>query len=418
VDLFSIADNRIALGYEFTSSYILGETPFSYMPISDRARVLRDDYEYVYRHYTAKGVSIPFTKRAADSVRSKAGRSVLTSVRAWPQKSFGNASTPGASTIGYPAGSAAAKPVTIPADAIIVTPGQSIQSALDAASGTGKWVVLKKGIHTFPATLNIPSNITITGEGIATVLFLDPASGNREAMINKDVDLHDVTIRDLVIECNTKTEIPSDPNSNRSYRGGYNRGGIVFRSTKEDQMKNIVLTNITVQNGTYNGVFISGASVVNIIGVDLNENGATVPPGSKLNHNLLLTHCSRITVKDSRLSTSAFGAGLNLEHCNDVTVSNNEIVRNAYYGMLITESKNVSISNNLVEGNDRTGIMIEFLQNGCEKISVTNNLVHYNNGYALEAYAVKNMKSEKNRYAGNGNDKTQEKISVEKLIIM
>ena len=418
VDLFSIADNRIALGYEFTASYILGETPFSYMPISERARVLRDDYEYVYRHYTAKGVNVPYTKRAADSVRSKASRSILTSVRAWPQVKSANTNLR-PSTIGYIAGAAAAaKQTNFPADAIVVNPGQSIQSALDAASGSNKWVVLKKGLHSFPATLNIPSNITIAGEGPGTVLFLDPASGNREAMVNKDVDLHDVTIRDLVIECNSKTEIPSDPNSNRSYRGGYNRGGIIFRSTKESQMKNIMLTNVTVQNGTYNGVFISGAAGVNITAVDLNENGATVPPGAKLNHNLLITHCTAVVIKDSRLSTSAFGAGVELEHCDGVTVSNCEIVRNAYYGVLVSESKNVTINSNLVEGNDRTGIMIEYLRNGCENISASNNIVHYNNGLGLEAYGVKNMKSDKNRYNGNGNEKMQEKISAEKYIIM
>jgi parallel beta-helix repeat protein len=392
--------------------------PFSYVPISDRARVLRDDYEYVYRHYSAIGVNIPFTRRAADSVRPKASRSILTSIRVWPKKLSGNPSSVKASSFGYIAGALAAKAFTFPADAIIVNPGQSIQSALDAASGSGKWVVLKKGIHTFPNTLVVPSNITIVGEGIETILFLDPASGNREAMINKDIDLHDVTIRDLVIECNVKTEIPSDPNSNRSYRGGYNRGGILFRAVKEGQMKNISLNNITIRNGTYNGIFISGASGVNITGVDLNENGATVPPGAKLNHNLLLTHCSQVTVKDSRLSTSAYGCGLALEHCNEVTVTNCEIVRNAYYGILVTESSGITISKNLVEGNDRTGIMIEYLQNGCDKITISNNVVHYNNGIGVEAYAVKNIKSANNVYAGNGKDKAQEKISVEKMIIM
>ena len=99
-------------------------------------------------------------------------------------------------------------------------------------------------------------------------------------------------------------------------------------------------------------------------------------------------------------------------------MTNCEIVRNAYYGILITESSGITISKNLVEGNDRTGIMIEYLQNGCDKITISNNVVHYNNGFGVEAYAVKNIKSANNVYAGNGKDKAQEKISVEKMIIM
>ena len=418
VDLFSIADNRLGLGYEFTASFLFGETPHSYLPISERAKNLRDDYEYVYRHYASKGVDLPFTRRAADSVRVRANRSVLTSVRvpiALPKKMI---PAPKASTIGYIAGARKTSAASAPTDAIIVQPGEAIQQALDAAAKSEKWVVLKTGVHKFPATLKIPSGITIAGEGDSTVLFLDPASGNREAMVNTDVDLHDLTIRDLVIECNTRTDIPSDPNSSRSYRGGYNRGGIIFRGLKDGQMKNINLVSVTVRNATHDGVFISGADNVNLERVDLNENGATVPPGARLNHNLLLTHCSNVTISDSRMATSPLGTGITIEHSSGVTVTNCEVARNGFFGIIVSESKNISIANNLIEGNDRTGILVEFLQNGCDRISLTNNLIHYNNGFGVESYACKNLKNEKNRYAGNGNDKVQEKVSAEKTIFM
>ena len=416
VDLFSIASNRIGMGYEFTASYLLGEKPHSYGRISDRAKALRDDYEYVYRHYAAQGVELPFTKRAADSVRSKASRSVLTSVRA----SYGNpqkAGTPKASTIGYIAG-ATEKAVTVPANAVDVAPGEPVQKALDDAAGKGGTVVLKTGIHKLPVSLKIPSGVTLAGEGINTIIFLDPASDNREAIVNASDDLHDVTIRDLVIEGGTRTEIHSDPNSTRSYRGGYNRGGILFRSLKGSQMKNINLVNLTVQNCTYNGVFISGASNVNISRCNFNENGVSVAPGSKLLHNLLLTHCSGITVKDSRLTTSPFGSGVLIEDCEEGSVSNCEIARNGYYGVSIAESKNISLSSNLIEANDRSGVMLEYLFKGSENISISNNVIHYNNGYGLESYAVKNGKAEKNVYVGNGKNAEQQRISNEKFILM
>ena len=418
VDLFSIGNNRIALGYEYTASFLLGEYPHSYVPISERAKNLRDDYEYVYRHYTAKGIDVPFTRRAADSVRSRASRSILSSVRVpvvLPKKIE---PAPKANSTGYIAGATKNPSVPAPADAIVLNPGDSIQRALETAAKSGKTVLLKTGVHKFSATLKIPSNVTIMGEGDSTILFLDPASGNREAMVNADVDLHDVTIRDLVIECNTRTDIPSDPNSARSYRGGYNRGGIIFRGLEDGMMKNINLVNVTVRNATYNGVFISGATKIKIEKVDLNENGVSVPPGAKLNHNLLLTHCSDVDISDSRMATSPLGAGLAMEHCRNVKVTNCEIARNGYYGVLLSESSDIKIVQNLIEANDRSGIMIEFLQNGCEKVTLGYNLVQYNNGYGVEAYAVKNFQSGKNNYAGNGKDKVQEKVSSGKTILM
>jgi hypothetical protein len=100
-DLFSLGDNRIALGYEYTAGFLLGKETQCYGTISQRAKTLRDDYEYVYRHYASQGVDLPNTKRAADSVRSKATRSVLTAFRAPLSGSVKNKSTPQQSHIGY-----------------------------------------------------------------------------------------------------------------------------------------------------------------------------------------------------------------------------------------------------------------------------------------------------------------------------
>jgi len=417
IDFFSIADNRIASGYEYTARFVLGEQPHSYGIISERARKLRDDYEYVYRHYSATGVNVPYTKRAADSIRPTASRSILTAVRTNYGKIKNGISTkPGSS--GYIAGAGFSSSFAYPANSITVEPGQSLQKALDDASATGSWVIVKAGTHVLSSTIKIPSNVTLAGEGLKSILFLDPASGNRETMVNASNDLHDITIRDLVIECALKTDLPSDPNSARSYRGGYNRGGILFRSDSESGMKNIKLINLTVQNGTYNGIFISGAYGITIEHCDFNENGVSVPPGQKLLHNLFLSHCSNVQVLDSRLVTSPYGGGLVLEQVSDASISNCEIARNGYYGILVTECKKVLLKNNLIEANDRSGIMVEFLQESSQDLNITGNFIQYNNGFGVESYAAKNSKFEKNIYALNGNNAKQEKISIDKTILM
>jgi hypothetical protein len=418
VDLFSIGNNRIALGYEYTAKFLLGEKPHCYGVISERAKNIRDDYEYVYRHYTSKGLILPYTRVAADSARSRSTRNTLTAFRVPLNQKIQNSGAPKASTVAYPAGALTSTTVKPPEGSVVVTPGQSIQEALISTAGTGKWVVAKAGIHTLPGTLKIPSGATLAGEGISTVLFLDPQSGVRDAIVNADANMHDVTIRDILIEGNTRTEPGSDPNSTRSYRNPGNRGGIMFLATKEGDMKNINLINITVQNCTYNGVFINGVTGLNIICCDFTENGSSVVPGPKLQHNLLITHCTEITVKDSRLDTSPYGSGLVFDHCRDAKVTNCEIARNAYYGVLISESNTILLSGNLIEGNDRSGIMIEYLFKGSQNTIISKNQIQYNNGYGVESYAARNISVSGNNYAGNGNSEAQQKLSEEKYIIM
>lgn len=418
VDLFSIGNNRIALGYEYTAGFLLGKAPQCYGQISERAKKFRDDYEYVYRHYTSMGIDLPNTRQAADSVRAKASRSVLTAFRAPSDKKVRNQGIPKASPIAYPAGALEKAATAPPANPIRVNPGESIQEAL-ARAGENGWVIATAGLHTIPTTLKIPSGVTLSGEGLQTVIFLDPKSGVRDAIVNAVDDMHDVTICDLVVEGAPGTDPGTDPNSRRSYRGGYNRGGIIFLGQHEGQLKNITLRNITVRNCTYNGVSVAGAENLQVQNCNFDENGSNVVPGPRLQHNLLLSHCSGVTVTDSRLDTSPFGCGIALNHCRQAEIKNCEIARNAWFGLLLSECRNISVSGCLVEANDRSGIMAEFLQSGSSDIRLDDNQIQYNNGFGVESYAAKNLKSANNQFAGNGTDlKSDEKISPEKYIIM
>jgi parallel beta-helix repeat protein len=293
-----------------------------------------------------------------------------------------------------------------------------VQEALNAGGNGNFQVLLKAGIHKIKEPLRIPSNVTLTGEGLKTIIFLDPATGMRDAMTNADSNMHDVTIRNMVIEISDRTDIPSDPNSRRSRGGGYNRGGILFHSMGKGQMKNITLLNLTVRNATFNGVFISGAEDLKIAGCDFDENGGNAVPGQKLQHNLLLTHCRNIDLQDSRLTTSPFGAGISLDHCENVRIRNNEIARNGYYGILIAESRNTEITGNLIEANDRSGIMLEYLYEGNDKLDIRDNNIRFNAGWGVESYATKNLKLLTNDMKQNGNLPEQQKVSSERKILM
>ncbi|NWJ50321.1 MAG: alginate lyase family protein [Bacteroidetes bacterium] len=418
VDLFSIGNNRIALGFEYTAQFLLGEKPYCFNVISERAKNLRDDYEYVYRHYQYKGLELPYVKRAADSVRPQASRSVLTAFRA-PIFNYSPKSTklqPGKTA--FPSGAEMTMAKNYPANAIIVAPGQSLQKAIDSVAGTNRWVVALAGIHTLPTTLKIPSGVTLAGEGRSTILFLSPSSGVRDAIVNAEQDMHDVTIQNLVVEGASSTDPGSDPNSTRSYRSGGNRGGIMFVANNDHSMANLNFIHLTVRNCTYNGVYINGAKFITVDNCDFTESGSSVVPGPRLQHNLLICHSEDITIKDSRLDTSPYGSGIALDHCGKALISDCEIARNAYYGVLLSECHFITVKGNLIEGNDRSGVMIEYLSHGSDNITVNNNTIHFNNGYGLETYSVQNMKSLNNTYAGNGNNQPQQKISDAKFIIM
>jgi Right handed beta helix region/Alginate lyase len=401
IDLFRIADARMALGFEYSASVLMGQRPHAYGIISERAMELRDDFEYVYRHYEAMGISMPWTKMCADSIRSRAHRSILTAIRKWQRPAM-EYPKPGISRIGYPTGAQSAPANPLPASMLTVEPGASVQAAVDEAVSSGRAVLLKKGVHKLTETLRLKSGLTMLGEGLGTILFLDPSSASRDLMSNQGDSLHDVLISDLVLECSNRTEVPSDPNSNRSFRGGWNRGGIVIRTETKGSIRNIALQHITVRNATYHGVFINGAENLSIKHCDFNENGGSVVPGPRLQHNLLISHSRGIEISDCRLTTSPAGAGLSLDHCQDLNMSACEISRNAWDGILIAESRNLRFSGNLIEANDRHGLNAEWLHDGSTGLTVTGNRIQYNAGHGIHASAVKAWFASDNKMEGNG----------------
>lgn len=119
------------------------------------------------------------------------------------------------------------------------------------------------------------------------------------------------------------------------------------------------------------------------------------------------------------MDTSPHGCGIALTSCVDVSVTNCELARNAWFGVLVTESNQIFVSGNLVEANDRSGLMVQYLYRGSENITISKNQIQYNNDFGIESYAGRNIKSANNTFAGNGSDlNSNEKISDEKYIIM
>lgn len=401
VDLFGVADNRLALGFEYTAKYMLGEDVACYGTISDNGRGrFRDIYAPVFRHYREhKGLDMPYTKRAAEKSRRNDADLDLPDD---PAAELTRNGPPRPSSIAALAGAQAGPTAPAPEQAMLVEPGTPLQPTLDACEA-GDWVVLAKGLHTLSSTLRIPSSVTLAGQGIETILFLDPEETG-PALVNASPDFNHVTLRDLVIEGATSDRPPRDPNQDRrqrSYQMAPSRAGIAFSANHAGQMSTLRLTHVTVRNCTHNGVAIRGARDLVIASCDFSDNGSSVVPGPGLHHNLLITRSSDCEVRGSRLDTSPWGCGIDLSHCEQVTLTNNESARNALNGIRVTESADISVLGNLVEGNDHSGIRCYAQMDGCRAITIRENLLRNNGGHGLKTSGVAEETIEENRSLDN-----------------
>lgn len=390
VDLYAVADNRLALGFEYTCKALLKEYVPVYGIMSKRdMEVLRDIYESVYYHYhDIKGIELPFVKQMLGKTRPKGSIGLLTSRTgvSSPAKTFQQLQF---STHIFSTDSLTGAPALVkqeaPAGSVMVQPGESVQEAVDKATKQQGTVLLSKGVHKLPAALKISSNVTIAGQGRETILFLDPAV-NGKTIINTDPDLHDVLIKDLLIEGALNTVTNSDPNAdrrNRSYMNAPAREGISLMSEYPGQMKNIRLENLTIQNFTRSGVSIRGASNISIIRCDVSDNGASVVPGAGFHHNLLITHSNGIVIKDGRFDTSPWGSGIDVSSSENIVIEGNEAARNKMSGIRVTESRQVKLNNNLAEGNDEHGISLASLFDGLTDAEVKNNRLINNTGSGI-----------------------------------
>jgi hypothetical protein len=384
VDLFAEADSRLALGFEYTSRYMLGEDVPAYGKISEETRGrFSDTYHVILQHYRYdKHIAMPYTEKAAEKVLR--AHSVATMFRGDDGKSPANLKpAPEPSKIAVTAGAQKQTTGAMSAGAITVAPGESIQDALDKLKAdNGCTLSLAAGLHTLPATLKLPSGITIAGTGIDCELFLDPAKGKGEAAIaNSEPDMHDVVLRDFVIEGGDAPAASRDPNSDvgrRRLAHGPVRAGIVFQSDETAALRNLRFEHVTVRNCTYSAVELFGAEQVNVFNCDFSGSGGMVPPGPGKNHNLKMNHVSRVAISGSRFADSMWGHGVAVIFGRDVNIRDCEITRNALDGVMIAESRQVTVESCLAEGNGGAGIALETWMEPNQNVVTRNNALRNN----------------------------------------
>jgi hypothetical protein len=411
IDLYRVADNRLALGFEYAAAFLSGRNIPAFGIVSQRDKnEFRDVYESIYNHYkTVKEIEMPYTERIIlNHTREKSSIGMLSAVKVSPKPPPVNgkeALIPDTKAkMPLSTGALDTPAVTPPRGLVIIQSGESIQEAIDKMKGTDQWIFLTKGIHILSEPLRMESNITLAGEGKETILILNP-NINGMTIVNATNNMHDVTIRDLLIEGATQAGIVFDPNEERrrrSYMNAPSRGGILFSADAKNQIKNIRLENLTIQNCTKNGISLKGVSGIKTLHCDFSDNGSSVVPGAGFHHNMHMTRVEDIYIENSRFDTSPWGSGIDFSFARNIVISANEFARNKLFGIRCSECENISIVNNLIEGNDRDGICFDFGMDGSSDGIIKGNLLR-NNG--LSAIAISNSRAiicEGNMQTDNG----------------
>lgn len=390
LDFYRVAQDRLAYGYEQTARMMLGHDMDVYGVLSKRDMdEFRDIYESIFAYYKeVRGIELPYTMEVIQKhTRRESAAGLLTGMRKYsglpdhllrplPSIDFLKPTETGALD----------KPIQeVSENSVIVNPGESVQGAIDQNKGNGKRIVLAKGVHTLKAPLKIYSGTTLSGYGKESILFLSPEM-RTETIVNGEDNISHVTIRDILIEGAVSVTENNDPNHDRrtrSYMSAPSREGIVIRSETGGEIKNLVFENVTIQNFTKNGVLIVGASDVKINRCNFSDNGSSVVPGAGFHHNLNLSHVTDCAITNSRFDTSPWGNGVYVLFGKNITVSDSEMCRNQLSGVYCAESENILVTNSLMEGNDKDGITVDTMQDGCRTVILRNNCAQNNGRFGL-----------------------------------
>lgn len=407
VDLFSVADNRLALGLEYTSRYLLGEESHCYGIISHKKRDdIRSNYLHAVKFYNALGYRLPYSEKIVNKkIEEKSNAmDILAAFRAKKNSiSITERKDLNISDMAFQVGAKHSVNRYNKNNVIEVSPGQSIQSAIDRASKENKIVLLMPGQHLLIETLLIPSNTHIVGFGRQTILMSGKLKGSTAIAASKDMGIENIILENFILEASYT--YGSEPENTERFerKGKFSNSltGINFSAHGFNGYKNITLKNLTVNNYSRNGVVLSGVRGLLVINCDFSENGTHVVPGPRLQHNFKLTHVNQVEITNSRFDTSLKGAGIYLEHGNSILIDSCEIARNGWFGVAVTESDDVKIKNNLIEGNDASAVYLAFQYEGSTDIRIENNILRLNNGYGVESFKTSHLNIKNNDYDDN-----------------
>jgi polygalacturonase len=242
----------------------------------------------------------------------------------------------------------------LPSSALTVniTPTSSIQQACDQVNAAGGGTVnLSSGVYTIYSTVELHSNITVSGVGAGQTIIKGPASGYSWPIVEVTGDnIHNVTIQRLTIDGNIAQGWWNNLNNPYKTQCGIHLFCPTANASGAFNINNVEVHNCTegIGGGNINGVTIYNCAV--------HDNGVIVASGL-YQHNLYFNSCSNVLLNQSGFYNSWGGCGIHLsapygygDHWTIINCGN--ITSNSEDGMLIQDSANyVTVQNNTVKNN-------------------------------------------------------------------
>lgn len=176
-------------------------------------------------------------------------------------------------------------------EVVVVSPGESIQAAIDAASKAGGGVVqLEAGIHPISETLVLKSKVTIVGEGRERTILqqtADMSGSGFEAQPKPQIT--DVLIKDLWLKGIHKNKA----------------NGIFMSGRNESRHTRIMIQNVNITDWATHGLHMKRTDNIIMDRSKLQFNGS----GDGLYHNVYFLYNKYILQSDLDMSFPILGKG-------------------------------------------------------------------------------------------------------------
>ena len=239
-----------------------------------------------------------------------------------------------------------------------VSPGESIQDAIDYVSANGGGTVtLAAGVHPISTSIKMKSNVTLSGAGsTATTINTSKVIKSIE---QASEGLQNVTIQNLNI-------------TGVAVHGSH----AIHLIAMNTDHTNIKLLNVHASNTGW-GVHIKGAQDVTIRNCEFTQNGAKGKEGYA--HNLYLRRCKNALVSHTKLLDSTTGNGCNISYSENITLDNCEVLNNYFRGIRAANTNGYTVTNCKIGGNGRVGLLANSESVATKNIRFDNNIV-FNNG--------------------------------------
>ena len=268
------------------------------------------------------------------------------------------------------------------AASITVSPGGSIQAALDSANA-GDTVVVKAGTYTGAITFK-KNDVTLQGEAGATI---DGAGSTARGLVTFD-GRSNIKIIGMTV-------------TNAGGHGMYGGGGV----------SNITIQNNTVSNSKDGGIFVGDGSNVIIDGntVTNNNGGASGGDiGQAANEGVTLFNIKTFEIMNNKV----FGnheEGIDVKNgTTDGSIHNNMVYENNGPNIYIDGASNTKVFSNMAynaKGSSKAGIGLAVESGGAaSNLEIYNNILYGNPGGGIDMWtgSYSNIKAINNTIANNG----------------